>query len=369
MMSAVEKLRTYPQWYAISIDLEEEQDDDALAQALEQNQHVSEVWLRPRGSNTDWDNLLRVLATRGNLKSFKLSNGFAAERNRPILQAIQQNASLRRVEVRQTNLFAGDLCSFLDTAIHLTDLMLSNCNLEEGAQGARDVAAALQRNTNIVTLEMTWMNGFLDPILEGLVSNTCVRSLVLGMSDESYQHTLTNSARTALRVLLKSTRSIQHLGLVRTIFMNAASFRFVLRAVAASKLKSLSVLNLENQRQVEVLADAIPSMKIRKLVIYFGYSPSFIANLRLWKRILRRAVQNNFTLQSVESNHANDATMEFYLARNTRLAEWLENPDTVPKHLWKEATTLATKTGPNSLYRVLRKIGPEVLPVCRKCDD
>ena len=84
-----------------------------------------------------------------------------------------------------------------------------------------------------------------------------------------------------------------------------------------------------------------------------------------WKQALRQAVQNNFTLQCVEFNgrRDDDATMEFCLTRNTRLAGWVENPATVPKHLWKEATTLATKAGPETLYRLLRKIGPEILPV------
>ena len=55
--------------------------------------------------------------------------------------------------------------------------------------------------------------------------------------------------------------------------------------------------------------------------------------------------------------------MKFYLQRNIRLARWAENPATVPKHLWKEATTLAAKAGAETLFRLLRKIGPEVLPV------
>jgi len=52
----------------------------------------------------------------------------------------------------------------------------------------------------------------------------------------------------------------------------------------------------------------------------------------------------------------NDETVKFYLERNIR-------PARVPKHLWKEATTLAAKAGPEVLFWLLRKIGPEVLPV------
>ena len=43
-----------------------------LLQALEQNQYVSKVRLRPTRRNANWDNLYRVLATRGNLEHFIL---------------------------------------------------------------------------------------------------------------------------------------------------------------------------------------------------------------------------------------------------------------------------------------------------------
>jgi len=92
--------------------------------------------------------------------------------------------------------------------------------------------------------------------------------------------------------------------------------------------------------------------------------------------ILRQAVKHNFTLHSVKNRHSHvdaehafvdasnvDQTMKFYLERHSRLAQWVENPATVPKHLWKEAATLAAKAGPETLFRLLRKIGPEVLPV------
>ena len=58
-----------------------------------------------------------------------------------------------------------------------------------------------------------------------------------------------------------------------------------------------------------------------------------------------------------------DESLQFFLDRNIRLAQWVENPATVPKHLWKEATTLAAKAGPETLFRLLRKIGPAVLPI------
>ena len=90
------------------------------------------------------------------------------------------------------------------------------------------------------------------------------------------------------------------------------------------------------------------------------------------KQTLHQAVKNNYSLQSVKYQYVysdpfdpsdEDEILKFYLERNIRLAQWVENPATVPKHLWKEATTLAAKAGPTMLFRLLRKIGPAVLPI------
>ena len=144
----------------------------------------------------------------------------------------------------------------------------------------------------------------------------------------------------------------------------------MLEAVAESKLVSLSIGNVENLSHFQTLAGALPSMKIREIVIQFGYlAPNERDRMQ---QTLRQAVKNNYTLQSVKHQHGNadpfdptdeDETLKFYLERNICLSQWVENPATVPKHLWKEATTLATKAGPETLFRLLRKIGPEVLPV------
>ena len=104
---------------------------------------------------------------------------------------------------------------------------------------------------------------------------------------------------------------------------------------------------------LRIVADFIPSMKIQELMIQFGFlGPNERDRM---KQTLRQAVKDNYTLQSVKYQFGgrnpsdaseDDETFQFYLQRNIRLAQWVENPATVPKHLWKEATTLATKAGP-----------------------
>ena len=110
-------------------------------------------------------------------------------------------------------LVAEDLCSFLDNAAQITDLNLRSCALHEREQGAREVAAALQRNTNIVTLKLCQIEGFVVPILEGLVSNTCLKNLVISSS-------LREATSNALQGLLESsTGSLQHLELIGIQFL------------------------------------------------------------------------------------------------------------------------------------------------------
>ena len=151
------------------------------------------------------------------------------------------------------------------------------------------------------------------------------------------------------------------------------SFSAFCEAVAVSKLDSFSVEMIDNVQRFTTLTDAIPSMKIRELHIQFGGYRSNDLDHRM-KQTLREAFKDNYSLQSVKyrfgdddndpfDSSVDDDKLKFYLERNVRLAQWVENPATVPKHLWKEAVTLATKAGPETLFRLLRKIAPEVLPV------
>ena len=452
--------RNNPRITSVDIILEDE-DDAAIAQALEQNQYVSHVriWLHPGISS--WDHLCRVLATRRNLELFQLiidhrhlSMRAPVESTRPILQAIQQNASVRVVVFEGFYVAAEDLCSFLDNAHHVSELTL-RCRLTGGA----DVAEAFRRNTNIATLKLRKVDSLLHTILEGLALNACLKNLVIEYDS------LSEETRNSFRILLESTRTIEKLELmyidlrresfnpvaqgiinassvtditfrscdfrlegsfrllneiierkqnlsslvIDNCFFNPAqllhffqvlslalrrrnsplrhfgyknldfynfpneSFSDFCEAVANSKLQSFSIGSVDASGHLTALANAVPSMKIQELAIQFsqhGYVRRDIIRQRL-----RNAIQNNYTLQSVKFQdfyfygHDDawvDETVESYMARNIRLAEWAKNPATVPKHLWKEAVTLATRAGPDTLFQVLRKIGPAVLPFGRR---
>ena len=471
MSNALELLRVNdPQrtWIEIPLNSTVSYEDAAIAQALEQNQYITRVELQLTDATSSWENLYRVLATRGNLVRLALLGGvhrsllrIPMERIRPILQAIQQNASVRVVEFCHTTWEAQDLCSFLDAAGHVADLTLEHCDLTGGEQEVRDVTAALQRNTSVVRLKLLRLDvPFLGTILDGLDLNSSVRSL-------DVQPVSLAAANVLQRFLESSTVSIQHFelqsaavfvkerfrpvaqGLINARTVTDITFSFcnfyleecirplndilgrkhnlraltidscpsiytklpqflpnlcsalcrpasplrhfhlhddmlaqnilnqnlvsLLEAIAESKLESVHIGRFNIQRHFTAVANFISSVKIRELVIRFeGAEPHERDNM---KPILRQAVKNNFTLQSANFQVGNDdlfdasdqhGTLQFYLDRNTRLAQWVENPAAVPKHLWKEALQLATKAGPETLFRLLRKIGPEVLPVSRK---
>ena len=198
------------------------------------------IHLRLTQRDANWDHLYRVLATRQNLVHFVLFHRSAfslrapAERIRPILQAIQQNASVRIVEFSHCISHAEEFCSFLDTAVHVRELKLEFLSSRLlGARGARDVAGALRRNTNIATL--TLRGCFLDTFLEGLASNSSVRKLVISSI-------MRDAIRDALQGLLESTQSIQYLEL-DGIFFTGQSFGPIAQGLVHASIVTEITLN------------------------------------------------------------------------------------------------------------------------------
>ena len=221
--------------------------DAVLAQALEQNPFVTEIVLHLFGEQrrADWNSLLRVIATRSNLETVKLHDAISVNLRsapaalvRSILQAIQQNTAIRRVGLTCLRLIPSDISTFLDNASSITNLRLWNCDMEpgEGGQGARDLAAALQRNTNVETLQLNRLDDiYAIAILEGLRSNTSVKTFTFCMGNFS------DAASHALQHLLESTTTIQ-----RFEFQTEPPFNeFLSRPIAQAITRSECVSELK----------------------------------------------------------------------------------------------------------------------------
>jgi len=244
-MSVVERLlRNDPERRGIDIDLVFEDSDADLASALEQNPFISFIDLCLENvQTTNWGNLLRVIATRANLKNMMLHDADDPEdRNAPpalvsaILRAIQQNSAIQAC-------FLSDLClpadifTFVDMASSITDFALCSCDMGpvQRVQGARDLAVALQRNTNIEELELGDMDEvYMSSILPGLRSNLSLKTLQVG------GRRFSDVTSRAIQQLLESTTSIQTFELGGMSFENNGdTLRTIVQSLIQSQIVSV----------------------------------------------------------------------------------------------------------------------------------
>jgi len=238
-MSAVELLRRNdPERTFFRIELREETSDADLAQALEGNPFVTDLVLDlsfgERGG--DWNSLLRVLATRVKLETVKLRDApvAAVALVGPFLQAIQQNPAIRSVDLQWARL-PTDISTFVDNASSITSFTLHSCDMEaaEREQGARSLAVALQRNTNIQTLELNRLDDiFTTTIFSSLRSNDSLKTLIFGSLRVS------DVALHATHQLLESTTSIQRFEFEHTDFLKERLFHPIAQAITSSECVS-----------------------------------------------------------------------------------------------------------------------------------
>ena len=185
-----------------------------------------------------------MIATRANLVAVKLQGEASTEIQRQhapaalvstFLRAIQQNSAIREVFLLHLRL-PTDVSTFVDIASSITALLLLKCEIMapssvERDQGTRDLAAALQRNTNIKRLRI----GSLDEvcncaILQGLRSNASVNSLTIGGLS------FPDATAGAIQQLLQSTVSIETFGLCGTDFNNGDMFPLVAQSLIRSPI-------------------------------------------------------------------------------------------------------------------------------------
>jgi hypothetical protein len=191
-------------------------DDNELSEAFQATKHVNGIFFDLSnmvypGSNSNWNLVLRVLATRENLESVKLRGDCYAELRyyspecvAPFLLAIQQNFNIQTVDLYRLRLSGDSMASFLDRATSITTLKIWSCGME-APDDALAVAAAVQRNTNIQLLELGELDdASLILILSSLACNTSVRELRL----TNYGSSSLDLSRAVGR-LLQATSTIQ----------------------------------------------------------------------------------------------------------------------------------------------------------------
>ena len=244
-MSIVEELRRNdPARKWIHIHLSYETSDADLAQALEQNSFVTEILVDvglAGEQQTDWNSLLRVIAARANLEKVTLQDAddpgdrtaHTAGLVRAFLLAIQRNTAIRNVELRFLRL-PTDISTFVDTASSITKFSLNDCEPSERQQGARSLAVALQRNKNIQSLKIYYLEGInAVPILEALRSNTFLKAFGFSPRGSFFS----DAASHALRQLLESTTSIQRFELGDATFSESL-FCSIAQSITSSECVS-----------------------------------------------------------------------------------------------------------------------------------
>ena len=254
-MSVVRLLRRNdPDTTAINIALSYETSDADLAQALERNLFIREIELSLYTERADWNSLLGVIATRANLETVKLTGNAPEELVRAFLQAIQQNTAIQRAKFIGIRL-PTDISIFVDTASSLTSFGLYHgCDMEasEPEEGARRLAAALQRNKNIQSLQIFHLDDiFTIPILEGLRLNTSVKTFIFY---PTFAPNVSDASSHALNQLLISTTSIQRFELTFntrfSVGLLPSNAQAIVNSGSVSELKFLDCeFNSENTAQ------------------------------------------------------------------------------------------------------------------------
>lgn len=111
-------------------------------------------------NDLNWDPLLREFETHENLETIEIK-GIPTRRLLPLFrdqffQSLQRNPNIRKLTLDEINFLSNDqadgLVSFLDGSPSLTDLAFQAC-IAGSRDVARNIAAALQRNNRIQTLE------------------------------------------------------------------------------------------------------------------------------------------------------------------------------------------------------------------------
>ena len=202
----------------------------AVAAALEQNPFVTSVAIiiLDADSNTDWQPLVRVLAMRANLlRIYVLGERRRRDNNaicRPFLQAIRQKSNLQHVTLSEVEVAGHDIISLLDNATNMTELLLASCTfVEEGGQGARQVADALQRNRSIEKLSLLAMeNSQLVLLLQGVLSHRTVRFLDVGTSSP-HDPLFSEPVALSIQQLLVGTSGLQKFTLIASGVTNPAN--------------------------------------------------------------------------------------------------------------------------------------------------
>ena len=361
--------------------------DEELAGVLLRNTDRSLKYLRIElqgAGDGPWESLLEAVQTHPVITTVFLwavvqtgggERTSAAGVNRFLL-AIRQNQRVKCVHIHHAHLTGEIISTFLDNATFLRNLLLSSMHWEEPEQDVPQLNSALQRNSNIMSLDLGEMRGQeLNQILNGLACNDHLQKLELSSCD------LTGTAFTGLKNLLVSSVSI----LTQIKFTgnwSDASLTSLLCAVEKSDLKSLELGHIRTLDQARLLLQSIPKMtKLRELRVEF-LEPGFFryedeAEIRVFgptRTEIIEAVKQNGSLTKVRAKlnlrpmFSDDQmrVLDYCCARNRGMDAWVDSPTRIHQGAWPNAFCKGWETGPDKVYQALVAASPAIQPKGRK---
>ena len=211
------------------------------------------------------------------------------------------------------------------------ELILDNCSFGD-EEDAQMLANLLRRNPNLATVRLReFRGGYLNSpdIVGALVANFAWRD-------------------TPLRLLE-----------IHSAMANAGFNTLVTALTESTSLEHLVLKNLPHDA-FWPLRDNLSSLKIKTMTLQF--SSVHFERIIDGREGFLQAIRRNYIIQRVQctvGDHLNffmdahQSRLEYYLERNSKLAQWAENPETVPRELWQYALMLALKAGINSLHQSL----------------
>jgi len=137
-------------------------------------------------------------------------------------------------------------------------------------------------------------------------------------------------------------------------------FVSILEAVAGSKLQRFYVGDINSEPFFQAFTGIVPKLQVEEL----GFSIQFQGE-RAREQLLQ-SIKRNSSLRKVtsrgliRSGGATEKKVEHYMVRNSCMAEWIENPTTIPERVWFRALHKASEMQPDVLYRALHAIAREI---------
>ena len=265
-----------------------------------------------------------------------------------IQNVLESTTSIQRFELAAgmySEASFGPLARGLIANTSISDIKFGSCSFVDDAS-KRFLFNVIRNKTNLtclgVTYSSSWDSGGMEALVQALSRpNSPLRSFEIRISF--------------------------------SIFGNISVGRLsnLLRAIERSKLKHFSIHVRRQPQLFGALIQSIPTMKVTEL----GLSSDFHL-ARDAAHDLLQAFKRNYRLQKVQHNFRGDAfnvginqsRLDLYLERNKHLAQWVENPATVPQDLWPDAMKLALEAGESSLFASLRAVlgGDYAASVCGK---